>query len=171
MNEAALAAGCFRTLQYMPEYKNVPSSIQMMIEHYSTLFHALTASGNLQACLTFEKAVLQYLERGVFVWRPEYKQIIAQVTLSFLTNIRNTSLAKPNHSTGRSDKLAGPKDMYGIKPCYDWNVGRCDKDFEHEGRTHVCHGCMRLRAKDHDRAWLLNQTPKNSACPHYKTPT
>ena len=168
MNEAALAAGCLRTIQYMPEYKNVPSSIQMVIEHYSTLFHALTASGNLQACLLFEKAVLQYLERGVVVWRPEYKQIIAQVTLSFLTNIRNTSMSKQNPGAGKAEKAAGPKDMFGINPCFDWNVKQCDKGFEHDGRTHVCHGCMRLRAKDHDRAWLLTQTHKSSACPFFK---
>ena len=143
MPSEALAAGCFRSLQYQPDYQEVPRSIQMQIEHYAVVFHALTASGNLKQILDFVEAVLLHLERGILHWDSRYEAILQQITLAFLTSLRESRESTPKpFGLGNKDQAKTASNV-----CRKFNLrGGCTKATpggSHQGMLHVCDQCYK----------------------------
>ena len=163
LTESALAAGLFETVMRSADYQFVPVSIKMQLAHYSSLFHAITASKNLRGVLTFHSAVLERLERGQLSWSEPCMPLLESMRLNFLASLRTQSQFSTSSVSGsatakgtiKSAKAARWDQVDAGFVCADFNNGKCE-DAKCKAK-HICKYCFAQRDK--------HMKHKPSACP------
>ena len=143
-----------RSLLYLPEFASIPTSIQMQLQHMSTLFHSIVATNNLKAALEFQKSILLMLERGQLQWEPQFAPLLQSMQINYLATVRQVSSAgsnpldtKPKSQTTRSKDPDVEKRWKEVTDsfCSLYQDGKCTHAADHDKKKHLCKFCYAVR--------------------------
>ena len=144
-----------RSLLYLPEFTSIPTSLQMQLQHISTLFHSIVATGNLKSALEFQKSILLMLERGQLQWEPQFAPLLQSMQINYLATVRQVSSPGSNLSDSKTKAQQSTRsrdtDMeqrwkeVSNSFCLPYQDGKCSQPSDHDRKKHLCKFCFAMR--------------------------
>ena len=144
-----------RSLLYLPEFSSIPTSLQMQLQHISTLFHSIVATNNLKSALEFQKSILLMLERGQLQWEPQFAPLLQSMQINYLATVRQVppgsttpsdTKVKAQSSRSRDPDMEKRWKEVGDTFCAPFQDGKCSLPADHDRKKHLCKFCFAMRS-------------------------